>query len=210
MQGIEVGSAKSEVQAEGRHLPRRLVRRQARPAVRPAREDPAREAGLPRSGDPHLRRCVVDDGDDEPDGRQGDRRQGGARRRRDAGQRRRQARRHRDRHRAAVRGRALRLEQHDHAALPPEGSEGAGGREGVQARRRHVPGRIVHRERRRRQGSAGRRSARADGGRPRGGAATCRCTISICRASRSTAPGAARRTSAGCASRSTSSSCPTT
>ena len=83
----------------------------------------------------------------------------------DAGRRRREARRHGQRHGIAVRGRALRLEQHDHAALPPEGSEGAGGGEGVQAGRRHLPGRLVHRQRRRGAGAAGGRSARADRGR---------------------------------------------
>ena len=50
LQGIEVGRATRRDQADGRHVPGRLVRHQARPAVRPAREDPAREAELPRSG----------------------------------------------------------------------------------------------------------------------------------------------------------------
>ena len=64
----------------------------------------------------------------------------------DAGQQRREARRHGHRRGIAVRRGALRLEQHDHAALPPEGSEGAGGGEGVQAGRRHLPRRLVHRQ----------------------------------------------------------------
>ena len=42
--------------------PRRLVRHQARPAVRPAREEPAREAGLSRFAPHHLRRQRLDDG----------------------------------------------------------------------------------------------------------------------------------------------------
>ena len=77
-----------------------------------------------------------------------------------------QARRHGQRHRVAVRGRALRLEQHDHAALPPEGPEGAGGREGVQAGRRHAsrPARSSSAGDAARV-QAGGRGARADRGR---------------------------------------------
>ena len=82
MQGIEVGSTKSEVRLKEGTFPAGSYVDQARPAVRPPREDAAREADLPRSGDPHLRRCVVDDGDDEPDRGEGNQRQGGARRRR--------------------------------------------------------------------------------------------------------------------------------
>ena len=49
MQRIEVGPADERDQAERRHVPGRLVRHQARPAVRPARQEPAREAELSRS-----------------------------------------------------------------------------------------------------------------------------------------------------------------
>ena len=52
-------------EAVGRHVPGRLVRHQARPALRPAREDPAREAGLPRRQPAHLRRQRLDDGADD-------------------------------------------------------------------------------------------------------------------------------------------------
>ena len=50
-----------------------------------------------------------------------------------------------DRQRIDVRRRALRIEQHDHAAVPAQGREGPGDGKGVQAGRRHLPGRIVHR-----------------------------------------------------------------
>ena len=136
-------------EAPGRHLPRRLVHHQARPAVQPARQDAAREAGLPGSESPHLRRRVVDDGADEPRGGQGDRRQedsrSGGRPGEGEGD---PARRHCRRRRIARRRRALRIEQHDHAALPAQGREDRGDGKRVQAGQRHLPGRIVHRVRR--------------------------------------------------------------
>ena len=209
MQGIEVGRTTAEVKLKEGNFPAgSYIVKRDQPYGRLAKTLLEKQT-YPRSGHPHLRRRVVDDGDDEPDGGQGDRRQGGARPGGDAGEQRRQARRHRHRCRIAVRRRALRLEQHDHAALSAEGSEGAGGREGVQAGRPDLPGRLLHRQRRRREGPAGGRGARADRARPRRGAAGADARARISRASRSTPRGAAHRTWAGCASRSTSSSFPT-
>ena len=45
-QRIEVGQATGEIKVGDGDVPRRLVRHQARPAVRPAREEPARAAGV--------------------------------------------------------------------------------------------------------------------------------------------------------------------
>ena len=143
-------------EAPGRHLPRRLVHHQARPAVQPPRQDAAREAGLPRPEPPHLRRRVVDDGVDEPHRGEGDRRQEDPRPGRRPGERKGNpsgGRAHRQR--IDVRRRALRLEQHDHAAVPPQGREGPGDGEGVQAGRCHLPGRIVHRLGRSGEGAIG-------------------------------------------------------
>ena len=66
MQGIEVGRATARSEAEGRHLPRRIVDRQAQPAVRPPGQNPARETEFPRPRPPHLRRHRLDHGPDEP------------------------------------------------------------------------------------------------------------------------------------------------
>ena len=81
MQGIEVGRATAEVKLKEGTFPAGSLHRQARSAVRPPRQDAAREAGLSGSEPAHLRRCVVDDGADEPRGGEGDRRQGDPRRR---------------------------------------------------------------------------------------------------------------------------------
>ena len=72
----------SEIKIERRHVPGRLVRHQARPAVRPARQEPARAAELSRSEPAHLRRQRLDDGAGDARGRQGDQGQGDPRRRR--------------------------------------------------------------------------------------------------------------------------------
>ena len=124
LQGIEVGRATAEVKLHGRHVPRRLVHRQARSAVQPAGENAARETGLSGSQPAHLRRHVVDDGLDEPRGGEGDRGQEDPRCWRSN-----PVKEHgdspggrADRQRIDDRRRALRLEQHDHAALPAEGS----------------------------------------------------------------------------------------
>ena len=113
------------------------------------------------------------------------------------------------RHRTRHCRRALRLEQHDHASLPPEGFQGAGGRKRVQARGRRrsppVPSSSAATPRKSEAPST-RSASRPWRCRPR---RRCRCTTSICRASRCTASGATRRTSAGCATRSTSSKCRT-
>ena len=69
--------------------------------------------------------------------------------------------------------------------------------------------RFVRRLRRCRARQGRSRAARADGRGAAERAAGGDCTISICRGSRSTAPGATRRRSAGCATRSTSSRCRT-
>ena len=53
VQRIEVGQATSRDQNQRRHVPRRLLRDQARSALRPPRQEPAREAELSRI--PNLR-----------------------------------------------------------------------------------------------------------------------------------------------------------
>ena len=64
---------------------------------------------------------------------------------------------------STVRRRALRIEQHDHAALPAEGSQGSGGGEGIQAGRRDLSRRLVPRLRRCRRESGRSREAGAHG-----------------------------------------------
>ena len=193
-------------EAERRHLPRRLLHRQTRSTVRPARENPARETGLPGSGDADLRRCVVDDGNDEPDRGEGDRGQGGARCRGHAGDRG-QAGRLGDGQRFGVRRRAPRLEQHDHAALPAQESEGSGGGKGIQAGCNHLPRRILHRVGRRGSDQVSDRVARARRGGAAGGAGGPDARSGSAAAGRVHARGAARRTSAGFATPSTNSRC---
>ncbi len=68
-----------------RSLSRRLVRHQARPAVRTSRQEPPRAPELSRSQPHHLRRQRMDDGAGDAGGREGDQGQGDSRCGRDAG-----------------------------------------------------------------------------------------------------------------------------
>ena len=124
MQGIEVGRATAEVKLKEGTFPAGSLHRQARPAVRPAREDPAREAELPRSEPAHVRRHRLDDGPDDAHRREGDRGQGDPRRAGPAGDEGGARRDGLGRGRVDRRRRAPRLGQHDHAALPAEGPRG--------------------------------------------------------------------------------------
>ena len=65
LQGIEVGRRDGRSEAERGHVPRRLIRRQARSALRAAGEDSARKAELSRSEPADLRRHRLDDGADD-------------------------------------------------------------------------------------------------------------------------------------------------
>ena len=85
VQRIEIGQATAESRRR-RQVPGRLVRDQARSAVRPPREEPAREAELPRSAPHDLRRQRLDDGSGDGRRREGDQGQVDPRRGGDAGQ----------------------------------------------------------------------------------------------------------------------------
>ena len=72
VQRIEVGRAHEPDQNHRRHVPRRLLRDQARPALRPPRQESPRKAKLPGSEPPHLRRQRMDDGAGDARRGQGD------------------------------------------------------------------------------------------------------------------------------------------
>ena len=163
-QRIEVGQATAEIKIGDGDVPGRLVRDQARSAVRPAREEPAREAELSRSQPPHLRRQRLDDGAGDAGRRQGDQGQGDPRRRR---RRRSTTARVKGKvtgsgHRRP-RGRALRLEQHDRVPLQAAERADEDRRQELHGRRRRVPGRLV------RDRAAGRSRGRARGRRASSG-----------------------------------------
>ena len=81
-QGIEIGSTTAEISVSRRQIPGRLVRDQARSALRPARQEPAGAPELSGSQPPHLRRQRLDDGAGDAGGRPRDQGQGDPRRRR--------------------------------------------------------------------------------------------------------------------------------
>ena len=147
-------------------VPGRLLRHQARPAVRPSRQEPAREAELSRSQSHHLRRQRLDDGAGDGRRREGDQGQGDPRRRGDAGRVRRSSRAGRPgrgtaglavAHYGSNNMIAFRYKLKSVAMKIADKS--------FTRRRRGLPGRVVRHRRRRRheRGEGGGRAVRPDG-----------------------------------------------
>ena len=214
VQRIEIGQATGEIKIGDGDVPGRLLRHQARSAVRPPREEPARAPELSRI--PNLRtyddsgwtmglamlvdvkeikdKAILDVTTTPVDEAVASRARSPA-----AGTRR-------------PRGRALRLEQHDRVPLRAAERADEDRREELHRRRRRVPGRLV-RDRAARGSARPRAPRSSSSGSPPPRCRRCRrsrCTTPTCRASRCTRRGTARRRSAGCGSRSTSSASRTT
>ncbi len=85
VQRIEVGRATGDIKIGDATYPAGSYVIKRDQPVRPARQEPAREAGVPRSEPPHLRRQRLDDGPGDAGGREGDCRQGDSRRGHHAG-----------------------------------------------------------------------------------------------------------------------------
>ncbi len=149
LQGIEVGRATCGSEIEGRDVSRGIARDQARSALRPSREDPARKTELSRI----LQLTTYDDTGwtmglmahakviETADKAVLDIADATGRQIRTAW--------HDHGLRRVLRGHRQRLQQSDHAALSLERCRDARGREQLQVRRSGDPRRFVHRRRER-------------------------------------------------------------